>query len=417
MAVANTTRVAFAPTAWTAETVLAALRAAGAARGRWWTQQEWGDRSPSVGAVYTHCGSWAAAWAAAGYPPPARWGPRHLTRHTPAEILDSIRTAAAAGIYTFRGYTEWARTHDGVCASTLRKHWGGWGRALAAAGVIPPRPLDQAVPAYERFCAIYGVAPTPQAWETWAARPCTSWAIRDHFGSWAAFRAAALSRDPTLPDAPRRSGALAHLLGVPAAQLSASERQMAALAQAGGTLATIAEALGVSRERVRQLAERAGQPRRVRGWTAATALPALAAWWDAHGAIPSRAAWTAAAQSPSAPIVVSLFGSWAAAWAQVAPGAPLPRPGRPLGPARRSHGITAHTEASAARDAAVWAALHAWVATHGTRPTIAEWSRHPSGPSSSQVIRTAGSWRAAWDAVAPHLPARKPGRPPHRAAS
>ncbi len=48
---------------WTADTVIAALRAAGLARGRGFTIAEW-ERArtrPSVQQVYRVCGSWADA--------------------------------------------------------------------------------------------------------------------------------------------------------------------------------------------------------------------------------------------------------------------------------------------------------------------------------------------------------------------
>ncbi len=117
---------------WTTETIVAILREAGAEHG-YWTQDQWiqARRKPTVVTVKCVCGSWSAAWNAAGYPPMRR---RRWTRQA------VLNTLARVGQERGQWLTmkEWRAGGFQPSVQTVRHHFGRWRTAWEAAGFTLP---------------------------------------------------------------------------------------------------------------------------------------------------------------------------------------------------------------------------------------------------------------------------------------
>ena len=129
---------------WTTETVLAALREAGAEHG-YWTQVQWAkaQRTPTTTTVKRVFGSWVAAWNAAGYrlvrqrlkPPMRNW-----TRQTVLDTLTRIGQEQGRWL-TIK---EWDAQKLQPHSATIWYYFGSWRGAWNAAGVtLPPQWQDR----------------------------------------------------------------------------------------------------------------------------------------------------------------------------------------------------------------------------------------------------------------------------------
>lgn len=395
------------PHPWSAEQVLAALTAAGAARGRWWTQLEWvqAQQSPAVSTVYQWCGSWTEAWTRAGYPPPARWRLGPKPDYTRDQMLAALQAAAQSTphLLTSTYYDRWRRGAGGPTLSTVRQRLGTWAESLRQAGLIRPEPTGPAavVASVVALAHELGRPPSAQDWRQWPARPVplpialTRWG-----GSWSDLANRARQSDAAWPIEVSRSEAVEHLLSLPEERLTARQRDLAALFRAGHTLESAGVLWGLTRERVRQIASKAGRPAAGRPgrrahWTPGAAEARMVAWLDAHDATaPTVTQWLTAGERPTPTTIAQLFGSWRDAWATLGPAA-MPRRGRaPL-----------WTRAALADH------LRAWAAAHGDRaPTISEWSTAGGKPSAYLIMQTFGTWRKAWRTAAPSAQLPKLGR-------
>lgn len=385
---------------WDRPRVIAALRLAGAERGSWWTIEEWAaaKRQPCVASVYRWCGSWAEAWALAGYPPPARWRNRPLSRYTEQDLISAVRQAAQAlGRSPTSGwYRRWQPQAGAPTLSTITKHLGPWPTALKAAGLAPsepPAPVDP-VATVIALAHTLGRPPTQRDWNTWPARPMSlDVVLRRWGGTWFALLHAARQADAAWPSPMSRSRAVAHLLAQPDHQLTARQRALADLFRAGHSLGRVGAIMGLTRERVRQIA--GGNPKRSMRWTHQAVATRLQNWLDTHeGRAPTIAEWSAAGAQPSSNTIIKRCGSWRGAW--MALGAQqMPRRGRPSWDGNRE---------------TLLARLREWVETHDDAiPTRAAWAREGAPPSAYSIVKAFGSWDAAWRAAVLDAPAPPTG--------
>lgn len=170
---------------WTRAAVLEALRAAGRETGRWWTLEAWmtAGRTPSVTTVLSYWGTWCAAWAEAGYPPPDRWAQRRIVKRdtwTRNRVAAALQQAAAEG--QRMTLTAWRRARRQPTAATILRRFGSWKQALAAAGLTVPQADRRAdwQAAYDRLRAQLGRRPRPLDWNAWPERPVSArraWAV------------------------------------------------------------------------------------------------------------------------------------------------------------------------------------------------------------------------------------------------
>ena len=380
---------------WNRERVIAALRTAGAERGSWWTMAEWtaAKRQPCAASVYRWCGSWAEAWALAGYPPPARWRNGPLPTYTDEDIVSALRQAAQAvdRPLTIERYQRWQRQARAPSVGTITKHLGPWPTGLKTAGLAPsdpPPPVDP-VAAVVALAHTLGRPPTQHDWNTWPARPMSlSHALRHWGGTWPNLIQAACQSDAGWPIRVSRSRAVAHLLAQPEHQLTARQRALADLFRAGHSLGTVGAIMGLTRERVRQIAGRS--PKRPTRWTHQAVAVRLQEWLNTHeGRAPTVAEWSAAGAQPSSNTIIKRCGSWRGAW--MVPGAQKrPRRGRPRWDGNRE---------------TLLARLREWAETHDDAiPTRAAWAKEGAPPSAYFIVKAFGSWDAAWRAAVADAP-------------
>lgn len=243
---------------------LVSLRQAGQSKGRWLRQWEWiqEDRSPSVDVIRRLFGSWAGAWAAAGYSVTARWArERPVHRWTREEALQRIQQAAARSGGTLSS-TVWARQHMLPVHGTIRHLFGSWSEAVRQAGVAPEETVDAQPAKITTALAVLwvhlGRAPARPDWEAWPDKPGPSSRVIRLFGSWRRALVQASASRPGLSSAHSRSAAVAHLLALPDEVLTDRQRVLANLFRRGATLGQAGQEMGLTRERVRQIAARAG---------------------------------------------------------------------------------------------------------------------------------------------------------------
>lgn len=327
---------------WTEQAVLDALRTAGQERGRWWTLREWEEARcrPSSSVVYAVIGSWSVAWTRAGFRPPARWGNRGPSRSwTDADLIAEVRLAAQGRYLSLRSYERSQRRVGGPCSTTVRKRLGPlWATVLERCGLpdraTPPSP-EELVTALIRLWRTLGRVPSRNHWIHWTERPATLARVLRVLGSWDAFVDRARRDAEDLPEVRRVSSVRAHLLALPDAILTDRERRLAELFRTGATLAEAGAQLGVTRERVRQVALRAGtqRTRKSRGrrpsvdgasamWSAEAVEVALRNWAARHDRLPSRDAWAQMSGVPSLQAIRTYYGSWRRAWNAIAPTLP-----------------------------------------------------------------------------------------------
>jgi DNA-binding CsgD family transcriptional regulator len=192
-------------------------------------------------------------------------------RWTRAQVTAILRQASGGKPLSQSAYRSWRERHGGPTVHTIRRLFGSFPAARKAAGLTAPRPDASAV--VEAVAALWrelGRRPTRDDWRRWPARPCgLAWLTRQT-GSWsrAVEKASRLLRPESVPRHP--SAAAEHLLSVSPAHLTPRERQIADLLRAGASLQEAGQKLGLSRERVRQIAKAAGHHRR-RPWADLTA--------------------------------------------------------------------------------------------------------------------------------------------------
>lgn len=336
--------------AWTKAEILAALHAAGEETGRWWTMTAWraARLRPYPEQVFAICGSWSRAWTEAGFPPPGRWMRRTSRRWTDAEIAEALRRAADGRPLSSTGYDRWQRSGgEGPCLTIVLRRFGPWRTAAATAGVATTRDVLDRSEIVEALATLWreiGRRPTRRDWSAWSDRRCSLPTVRKHLGlSMPALAAEALAAQPDLPTGAFRSKALRRLLNAPRELLMEREREIAERAARGESLRQIGEAVGLSHERIRQIAMRGGRrrghhrgphPRLTRDET----LSLLRQHFKETGQIQTLQRWMTMGRRPSMSVVVRDFGTWRAAW-EAALGADHPALGM-LKP-RGHHGRTA----------------------------------------------------------------------------
>ena len=307
---------------WIEEMVLGALRAAGAERGRWWTIAEWrkAKLQPSVEMVRAVSGSWGKAWTNAGFPPPSRWRERPRRRWSEKGIVKAVRRAAAGQYLSSAEYIRMVeRGFDGPTMKTVQNHLGSWSNARRMAG-IPPKSAPSESELLDAVTALWqkiGRPPKAKEWSSWGERPCSLRVLRLTLkGSWSVVIRAVHQAHPDLPV---RSLAVRRLLAVPEEILTERERLIAQKLKGGLNLAAIGKDLGLSRERVRQIALRGGRrhPPRNGGRERVTreaAVTSLRAYFAEHGQIPTIERWMRERRKPSFGVIYRLFGNWEGAW-------------------------------------------------------------------------------------------------------
>lgn len=308
----------------TKEEILAALRAAGEETGGWWTIAAWraARRRPYPEQVFAVCGSWTQAWAEVGFPPPGRWQGPTARRWTDAEIVEALRRAADGRPLSSTRYDRWQRSgSDGPSIAIVQRRFGSWHKAATFAGVAKVA-LSQSdvIEAMAELWRQLGREPSQRDWSMWQGCPCSMAAAYLHFGlRVTSLRAEALAAHPDLPQTLTHSTALRRLLAVPREILTEREREIAARAEHGETLREIGEAVGFSRERVRQIALRGGR-RRVRHGgggqilTDEEMVSRLRQHFEATGRISTLQDWMTGRGKPSVAAVLRRFGTWYAAW-------------------------------------------------------------------------------------------------------
>jgi Homing endonuclease associated repeat len=119
------------PRAWSNTEVLDALRGA-AVDGRAPSQRWWSGfcDGPSASVVVNRFGSWNAACAAAGLRTTLPTVARRASRMDMLAAVTNYLSDGGAGV---RGYTVWARLRGAPSAGSLRKEFGSWSAAKAAA--------------------------------------------------------------------------------------------------------------------------------------------------------------------------------------------------------------------------------------------------------------------------------------------
>lgn len=225
-------------------------------------------RDPSVTAIAARFGGWVAACHAAGVPlsrssqaAAAAWAAK---RRASRGLLPVWLRQCAQGLGGAPSCRQWDSLGLQPRAQTLRRRFGGWSAVWRAAG-IPYQPQAGQGPAWDA-CRILvslraahscsGDIPSQAAWAAAHLRPSVG-VMRRAFGSWAGAWAAALGpgvvppRPLSLPERIRRAEALE--LGV----LNLRQAEILGSIQRGETLQRIGARLGLSRERVRQLARQA----------------------------------------------------------------------------------------------------------------------------------------------------------------
>lgn len=259
-------------------------------------------------------------------------------RWTDAEILAALRAAAEATgrPLTSAAYHCWRNAQmevEGPSLKTVRRRFTSWTGALRCAGLAPYAPHTRAdlVASVVILAHALGRPPSLREWASWPDRPTGLTWVVDEWGSWNEVIATARILDRHWPEGSHpNSRAIAHLLAVPDERLTDREREVASLVRAGHSLAAAARVLGISTQLAHRIAWRAGIPayvvtRRPR-WTRVTATARLQEWLDDHEGIPpTMASWDIRDGKPSVSTLMTLFGSWRAAWLAADPAVP-PRP-------------------------------------------------------------------------------------------
>lgn len=270
---------------WTREQIVSVLRDAGKERGRWWTGSEWtkAHRQPCSYTVWRLLGSWSDAWVEAGYPPDPHWisrKPRHQGFYwTKDDIIQALQRASEGQFLSINRYNKMLnRGFDGPCQGTIGKLFGSWAAAKLVAS-IPPKQTwseDQILEMVADCWRTLGHFPTRTEWENQQGRTLSYWVVFLRSGnSQAKMQNRVLARHPDLPRGRvTHSQAIRHLLSLPGDMLTTQEKVLVNGFAMGKTLAEMGSELHLSRERIRQIASRAGRQRRVsRAATHLLALP------------------------------------------------------------------------------------------------------------------------------------------------
>ena len=192
----------------------------------------------------------------------SRPSPGRPKRYTHDALIDAVRAAAGGRYLSLLEYDRWCRQHDSPSSRTVCRRLGPrWPTVLENAGI--PRQTFQdrtarGIAALQDLWRELGYRPSYLDWQRWRGKPRGSKTIWRHFGSWVNFRDAALRADPNLRQHWSRSWAVRRLLAIPDAMLTPREWYLAACLRQGMTLRAAGETLGITRQRVYQLARAAG---------------------------------------------------------------------------------------------------------------------------------------------------------------
>lgn len=239
---------------YTDEELMGALQKAWAERGAPWRAGEWQKlkKLPSFRSYYVRYGSWPAAVEAAGLDYPKRARRNYSTEG----ILRKLREAAGeAGAISSLRYERWREEHGGPSLSHIRKCFGNWTTAVERAGLTrvtgfrEKQVIEHLVAYYREF----GCWPTLPAF----IKRYGSTGINFQRRNWRSFLKEA--RDTLqLTNAPlngrKADWMLCRALD---SDLTTRQRFIKKELLAGLTYTDIADKLGLSRERVRQLVGRA----------------------------------------------------------------------------------------------------------------------------------------------------------------
>lgn len=229
---------------WTPDAILAQLRTLGAHHGTWLTIQQWEHHGyhPSPAVILNAFGQWRTAWKAAGFTVP-EWS-KNPAPHTPwtrDKAIAALQAAATDGVAL--SSTQWQREHHHPTLKTLHRWWPSYAAAIDAAGLtLPPTPVPPQQPtpgaweaAWERLTCQLGHPPSRKEWDAWPERPVSSHILWN-----------------TLPQAsPRARDRQAYAAIDLNTITNPRDRAWVIAYREGATLATIAQAAGVSQEWVR----------------------------------------------------------------------------------------------------------------------------------------------------------------------
>lgn len=253
----------------TRDEALAILRVAGLEKGRWIKVHEWQSegRHPSCSALTRAFGGrWGQAWLAAGFDVPNRWASaRARQRWTRQGAVDAIRSQVGDGPITSHQLDR-----GGLLPrrATIVRLFGTLDAALAEAGVASGRPVrfrqDAVLEAISYLAGHLGHQPTAREWDAWDGRLCSSARASSLFHGWSSAVAQALRGLPlpsrrALDRPPRPVQDLLSKDLATFAWLSPRESEAMALLKEGWSLREVGGRLGVSGERVRQIALRAAK--------------------------------------------------------------------------------------------------------------------------------------------------------------
>ena len=316
--------------------VVAALRAVGEAHGRWLTGAQWDAKgcSPSRNTVLQVCGTWSRAWRSAGFAIPDRWLHQRAKPWTDEDMLRHLRLASEAlGGRFLSGavYSRWHKeTGQGPCEASYVRRFRTWERARRLAGLKVDRAKGTPEQVFWFTASLWktlGHPPSRAEWERQEGKPCSFETAQRITGDrLAVIRKKVLAAHPELSTAKTRSTALQGLLDAPQEALTPREREIVRMAKMGTTLQGIGDQMGLTRERVRQIAKRAvaridrkqESRRKSRGGPHRTneqILDLLRRRFADLGYIPTVVEWGRGRESPSFSTIVARFGSWRTAWA------------------------------------------------------------------------------------------------------
>ncbi len=114
------------------------------------------------------------------------------------------------------------------------------------------------VAAYEACSRLYGHWPSEREWDQWSDRPCSYSTLVRRMGGVGHLRESVRRRGVDYSGHPVSSPAVRHLLGVPSDRLTPQARELVSLVRRGLPLTRAGAQLGLTQERVWQLAARAG---------------------------------------------------------------------------------------------------------------------------------------------------------------
>lgn len=412
--------------------IIAALQKA-AREGQRMTAPAWlaSGRSPTCATITRRFCGWIRALRAADIEPnpdgirqAGAWD--HIRDAARVELLQEMREVARrlGHAPTLR---EWNRLSSPLCKSnTISIQFGSWAAAWAAAGIFYERkrntPRWSAPAVLEALRAVYtetGRIPTKREWTQDRRHPVVQVVIR-RFASWEdaweqaiGANVAARTMPNSLPARIRRQSNL------DINALPPRYAEIITALQRGESLQAIGDRLGLTRERIRQLAAKslaiasgAQRPQQWRRWSEKDMLEALRAAHAETGRTLSPAEWTAYSLKPCCQTISRRFGGWAQAWEA----AGFPGYRRHRAADGQTDGVAAPVmHPSVPTRQAMLDSLRQAYAETGQPWSIVRWVFSARTPTYPTIIREFGSWSRAWETAVGVRPIRGASRIPEHA--